>query len=285
MEAGGRASQPASFGSRPRVRPCGVATGLLRLVYPRSRGELAAVLLRRVCRFQDWPSCHPWLHRLARPPSPTLFPSAASVLYPASFRSPGLSSGVGLPAACWRDAACPERSRRGGSDSCRAPRGVLSRQASCVHGTLFAMPTATNHTVSPRGAWRWAPPQVDPLAGRETSPFVRRLVELAVPIVFTFVAVVMVPSVASHPASRRRGDFRFSPAQRQPVAEVSHLGRACSFTAHERRFPTAVESDARRAAPPLLRVQVERRRSAARVGFRRWSESPFVRCELHALPR
>ncbi len=69
-------------------------------------------------------------------------------------------------------------------------------------------------------------------------------------IVFTFVAVVMVPSVASHPASRRRGDFRFSPAQRQPVAEVSHLGRACSFTAHERWFPTAADRRPRSANFP-----------------------------------
>ena len=47
-------------------------------------------------------------------------------------------------------------------------------------------------------------------------------------IVFTFVAVVQVLSVALHPASRRRGYFKFSPAQRWPMARVFHPGGECA---------------------------------------------------------
>jgi len=65
-------------------------------------------------------------------------------------------------------------------------------------------------------------------------------------IVFTFVAVDLVLSVALHPASRRRGYFKFSPAQRWQMAGVSHPGGACSFTAHERGRP------ARRSRRPRL---------------------------------
>ena len=43
-------------------------------------------------------------------------------------------------------------------------------------------------------------------------------------IVFTFVAVCQVLSVALHPASRRRSYFKFSPGTRFPMAEVFHLG-------------------------------------------------------------
>jgi hypothetical protein len=50
-------------------------------------------------------------------------------------------------------------------------------------------------------------------------------------IVFTFVAVVQVLSVALHPASRRRSYFKFSPAQRLPVAGVFHPGGLRSFAA------------------------------------------------------
>ena len=57
-------------------------------------------------------------------------------------------------------------------------------------------------------------------------------------IVFTFVAVDQVLSVALHPASRRRGYFQFSPAQRWQMAGVSHPGGACSFTAHEGSAPS-----------------------------------------------
>ena len=60
-------------------------------------------------------------------------------------------------------------------------------------------------------------------------------------IVFTFVAVDLVPSVAPHPASRRRGYFRFSSAQRQPMAGVSHPGRVRSSAAHEGSAPSLPE--------------------------------------------
>jgi hypothetical protein len=42
----------------------------------------------------------------------------------------------------------------GGSDCCRAPRGVLSRQLSCVHIAILSRPAATNHRRSLRQRFR-----------------------------------------------------------------------------------------------------------------------------------
>jgi hypothetical protein len=42
----------------------------------------------------------------------------------------------------------------GGSDCCRTPRGVLSRQLSCVHIAILSRPAATNHRRSLRQRFR-----------------------------------------------------------------------------------------------------------------------------------
>src|SRR5215213_1180361 len=123
---------------------------------------------------------------------------ARSVCLPAALRSPARYTGSvrggrcsDLSAACLR--------YYGGSDFCRGTiRALLSRQISCVHCRLLARPTTTNHTITPHGAGRCRPPQVEVLADLETSSFARGLV------------VLMVPNRV-HFRCGRSGAFRCSP--------------------------------------------------------------------------
>jgi hypothetical protein len=125
----------------------------------------------------------------------------------------------------------------GGSDFCRgAICALLSRQISCVHGMLLPRPTMTNHTILPVGARRCRPPQVDPLAGLETSSFARRLV------------VLMVPN-RLHFCYGRSGSFRCSPPRLTATRLLQVLTR-----------PTAADG---RGLSPRRSVQLHSARAAS----------------------
>ena len=96
------------------------------------------------------------------------------------------------------------------------------------------------------------------LAPDKLRRFASRLVATAVAESYSLVvAVELVLSVASHPASRRRSYFKFSQAQRRPPAGVSHPRRGRCSTAHQRHLPGDRWAEAMSVdVPPIGKVGV-----------------------------
>ncbi len=118
--------------------------------------------------------------------------------------------------------------------SARHPCGCSVR-ADLLHSHAFSfpdLPPPTTRTFSADAA-AYAHRGCRTFVVRQASPFPSKLAVAVRAESCSFViAVDLVLSVALHPASRRRSYFKFSPAQRRPVAEVSHLGRGRCFAAH-----------------------------------------------------